>query len=128
MALIHKHLQFETHPDEHPSAAATPAGLARLALNDHGVIQASCRNCEQVFGYRQHELMGRHVSTLLPQLENTQLVLDDRINTHLAFLSHCAIPFKARHRDGSSIATELYINRLGRHHVVLLVRSLEALL
>jgi PAS domain S-box-containing protein len=99
--------------------------LAMLALNDHGVIQNCCRTCEQVFGYRQDELAGRHVSTLLPQLKGTELVLDERINSRLAFLCHCAVPFTARRRDGNSFTSELFINRLRHQYVVVLVRSLE---
>lgn len=122
-------LQAETPPGDADvqflAPAADPNDLARLALNDHGVIQDCSETCEQVFGYRQEELAGRHVSTLLPQLEGTELVREDRVNSRLAFLCHCAVPFTARHRDGNSFTSELFINRLRNHYVVVLVRALE---
>jgi len=105
--------------------AVDPTDLAMLALDDRGVIQNCSRTCEQVFGYRQDELAGRHVSTLLPQLEDTELVLEDRVNSRLAFLCHCAIPFHARPRDGNSFTSEIFINRLGRQSLVVLVCNLE---
>jgi PAS domain S-box-containing protein len=105
--------------------AAIPKELAKITLNDQGIILNCCSTCENLFGYRQDELEGRHVSTLLPSLRDTELVLEDRINSRLAFLCRCATPFQARRRDGRGFNSELFINRLGSHNVVLLLRSLE---
>lgn len=119
-----KRSQVTTHsPFDSPNVA--PHGLAMLALDDVGVIQRCDRNCEQAFGYRQDELRGHHVAMLLPELEDMDLVLEDRLNLRLAFLCHCAIPFQARYRDGRYFSSELFISRLGSHNVVVLVRSLE---
>jgi len=101
--------------------------LVVLTLDDLGVIRECSMACEQVFGYLPHELAGRHVSMLLPQLPDTELVQEDRINSRLAHLCHCAVAFQARRRDGQCFSSELFINRLGSHNVVVLVRSLEAL-
>ena len=77
-----KSAQFNTRsPSNIP--AVVPIDLAMLALNDKGVIQNCSQTCERVFGYRQDELAGRHVSTLLPELVDTELVLEDRINARL---------------------------------------------
>jgi len=100
--------------------------LVVLTLDDLGMIRDCGRACEQVFGYPPHELAGRHVSMLLPQLPDTGLVQEGRINSRLAHLCHCAVSFQARRRDGRHFASELFINRLGSHNVVVLVRSLEA--
>jgi len=113
----------------HASSFIPDAGtivFAVLTLDDHGVIHRCSRTCEQMFGYPQDELAGRHVSTLLPQLPDTELVQEDRINSRLAHLCHCAVAFQARRRDGQCFACELFINRLGSHNVVVLVRSIEA--
>ena len=99
--------------------------LVVLTLDDQGVIRDCSRACEQVFGYPSNELTGRHVSTLLPQLPNTELVEEGRINSRLAYLCHCAFAFQARRRDGQVFSSELFINRLGIHNIVVLVRSLE---
>ena len=113
----------------HVSSGVSDAGkidLAVLTLNDQGVIRDCSRACEQVFGYSPEELAGRHVSMLLPQLPDTDLVQEGRINARLAHLCHCAVAFQARRRDGRCFASELFINLLGSHNVVVLVRSLEA--
>ena len=99
--------------------------LAVIALDDHGIIRNGNQICEEMFGYRQDELPGRHVSMLLPQLQDTEVVQGERVNSHLAFLCHSGIPFRAQRRDASQFPIELFINRLGNHNVVVLVRSLE---
>lgn len=99
--------------------------LAVIGLNDTGEIRECSRACEEIFGYRPNELAGRHVSALLPQLSDTELVLEDRVHPRLAFLCRCAMPFEARHRDGRRFNSELFINRLDRHNIVVLVRRLE---
>jgi PAS domain S-box-containing protein len=114
---------------KHPLRATPlvePVDLSMLVLNDHGMIQFCSQACEQVFGYLEDDLKGLHISTLLPQLENTTLVLDDRINSRLAFLCHCGIPFQAQHRDGNRFTIELFINRLSSQNVVVLMRCLDA--
>ncbi|MFZ3040433.1 MAG: PAS domain S-box protein [Thiobacillus sp.] len=113
----------------HVSSGVSDAGkidLAVLTLDDQGMIRDCSRACEQVFGYPPEELAGRHVSMLLPQLPDTDLVQDGRINARLAHLCHCAVAFQARRSDGRCFASELFVNLLGSHNVVVLVRSLEA--
>lgn len=102
--------------------------LAMLRLDDQGVIRDCSQACEPVFGYSPGELAGRHISILIPQLQDVELVEEGRINARLAHLCHCAISFQARRRDGHHFAGELFINRLDSHNVVFLVRSLEAAL
>jgi len=116
--------RFDTPPSPTRRAFATN-DLAVIALDDRGVIRNGNEMCESMFGYRQDELPGRHVSTLLPQLQDTELVQGERVNSHLAFLCHSGIPFQAQRRDGRHFPIELFINRLGSHNVVVLVRSLE---
>lgn len=106
-----------------PSAGISE--LAALTLDDMGVIRDCSHACEQVFGYLPDELAGRHVSMILPQLPATELVQDGRINSRLAYLCHCAVAFQGRRRDGRHFASELFINRLDSHNVVVLVRRLE---
>lgn len=96
--------------------------LVMLKLDDLGVIQDCSQACLQVFGYRADELVGSHVSRLLPQLPESDLVRDGRVNPNLAYLCHCGVTFQAHHRDGRHISSELFINRLDAHNVVVLVR------
>lgn len=116
------------HAHEHvPSgiSALQAIDLATLTLDDQGLIRDCSRACEPVFGYRPDELIGRPISVLLPQLPDTDLVQEGRINSRLAFLCHCAFAFQARRRDGRLFASELFINRLDTHNVVVLVRNLD---
>jgi len=117
--------QANTHASSSGHDAAK-IDLAVLTLNELGVIRDCSRACEQVFGYLPEELAGRHVSMLLPQLPDADLVQEGRINSRLAHLCHCAFAFHARRRDGWCFASELFINFLGSHNVVVLVRNLEA--
>lgn len=86
--------------------------LATIALNDDGLIQGCSPACEKMFGYRLTELLGSHVSVLLPKLEGVVLVGRNEINPRLKYLCHCAIPFLARRRDGGIFAGEVFFNRL----------------
>lgn len=99
--------------------------LATFTLDDLGMIRDCSRACEQVLGYLPDELVGRHISMILPQLPNGDLVQEGRINPRLAFLCHCAVAFQARRRDGLSFDSEVFINRLDTHNVVVLVRNFE---
>lgn len=100
---------------------------ATLTLDDQGVIQECSGSCEKMFGYPQDELAGRHVSVLLPQLENIPLVLNDQANPRLTHLCRCGAAFRARRRDNKNFATELFINRLDNKKAGLrmIVRGVE---
>ncbi|HMM47314.1 MAG TPA: PAS domain S-box protein [Thiobacillaceae bacterium] len=103
-----------------------PSDLAALTLDDLGFIRDCSSASEQIFGYVRDALIGAHVSMLLPQLADTDLVQEGRINSRLAFLCHCAFIFEARRHDGGSFDGELFISRLDIHNVVILVRNLGA--
>ena len=92
--------------------ASRPPELATIALDDRGLIQDCSTTCERVLGYARTELVGRHISLLIPKLEGIELVKQNQINPRLAYLCHCAIPFRTRRRDGNSFASQLFINRL----------------
>jgi PAS domain S-box-containing protein len=120
-------------PSAHRAAPHVPAGpasaisddLAMLAVDDDGRVLECNLTCEQRYGYRKDELEGRHIATLFPELRGFELVVDERINSKLAFLCQSSIPFQARHRNGDTLSSELFINRLGRHRVVVLARILK---
>jgi PAS domain S-box-containing protein len=95
-----------------PPMTDSQAGMATIALNDDGLIQGCSSTCEKIFGYRQTELLGRHVSVLLPKLEGVVLVNHNEVNPRLKYLCHCAIPFLAKRRDGGNFAGEVFFNRL----------------
>ena len=109
-------------------AISTPE-LATIELDAQGVIQDCSATCEQVLGYARAELLGLHVSLLVPKLEGIELLKQNQINPRLAYLCHCAIPFRARRRDGDSIVTQLFINRLNGTKAALrmIIRRLEGM-
>lgn len=92
--------------------ADAPPNLATIALDDEGLIQTCSSSCEKMFGYPATELLGHHVSLLLPKLEGVALVTGNEVNPRLKYLCHCAIPFLARRRDGRIFAGEVFFNRL----------------
>lgn len=87
------------------------------SLDDLGMIRDCGRACEQVFGYPPHELAGRHVSLLLPQLPDTGLVQEVRINSRLAHLCHCAVltPTEQRRRLKAYWEEVTRVKELRRH-------------
>ncbi len=100
--------------------------LATIDLNNDGLIQGCSSACEKLFGYLQADLLGRHVSMLLPKLDGMELVIRNEINPRLRYLSHCAVPFLAMRYDGKSFAGEVFFNRLygGDFGLQLIVRKL----
>ncbi len=111
------------------NAIAAQKEPATLTLDDKGLIEECSRSCEEVFGYAQNELKGRHVSVLLPQLEGIELVHKNQVNPRLTHLCRCGAAFQARRRDSKSFASELFINRVDntKSGVVMIVRGIETL-
>lgn len=94
-----------------PARIDSHLNLATIALDDNGLIQTCSPSCEKLFGYPVTELLGHHVSLLLPRLEGVALVVSNEINPRLKYLCRCAIPFLGRRRDGRNFAGEVFFNR-----------------
>ena len=77
-----------------------------------GCILDSDDNAHKFFGYRQRELKGRHISSLIPSLAETNLVDSNGINPRLAYRSRCAVPFQIVDHDGHRSLCDLFINRV----------------
>jgi PAS domain S-box-containing protein len=77
-----------------------------------GCILDSDDNAHRFFGYRQREMKGRHISSLIPSLAETQLVEGNCINPRLAYRSRCAVPFQIVDHDGRRTLCDLFINRV----------------
>lgn len=108
--------------------AAQPSSPAALTLDEEGLILDCSPVTERLFGYVRHDLLGRHVSKLLPDLAKRTLVQGDQVEPRLAYLSRCRT-FQARCREGESIPCELFFNRLGNPGaapLLLLVREAGA--
>lgn len=110
------------HPVTEKSSPAT------LALDERGFIHHCNGPTERMFGFSCSELKGRHISALFPQLADTELVCGEHVNPRLKFLCHCGTPFRGIRRDGETVLTELYLNKLGSvagPSLVVIVRGVE---
>jgi cold shock CspA family protein len=67
-----------------------------LILDERGMIYDCSKAGELLFGYRQKDLIWQHVSRLLPELSEVQLVKNGLFNPKLSFLSRCGHSFNAK--------------------------------
>lgn len=86
--------------------------VAALTLDGRGMIRYCNRAGESLFKYRRSELAWRHVSTLLPELADVELLQDGEINSRLRFLYHIGRPFQALTQEGERFDGELFISVL----------------
>jgi PAS domain S-box-containing protein len=102
--------------------------LAVLTLDDRGMISDCNRACEALFRYRRSELVWRHVSMLIPQLAELDLMQSGQPNPRLRFLNRIGRNFQAVTQDGSIFASELFLNLIhnnGHYRLSLIVRRVE---
>jgi hypothetical protein len=102
--------------------------VARLTLDSRGSI-IDCNGAgESLFKIRRNALVKRHVSELLPQLAQLELLKNDQINPHLRFLIRIGRTFQAVNQDGEHFVSEIFLNVLGSAgsgQLSLIVRPIE---
>jgi PAS domain-containing protein len=111
-----------------PRAIAPGDDLAALTLDERGVILDCSHGAEALFKYRRSELVWRHVSMLLPQLAELDLMPNGQPNPRLRFLCRIGRHVQAMTRDGDRFASDLFFNVLdGTAHgrLSLIVRPAE---
>ncbi len=86
---------------------------AVLALDGHGVIWDCDAATEALFKHRRDELVGQHISDLLPELRSSRLTRDEQLSPRLHLLCRSGRVFQAVASDGISFACNLYLTRLG---------------
>lgn len=91
--------------------------IAALILDRRGMILECNQAAERLFGYSAGELVWRHVSLLLPQLQEGILVRDGKINPKLKFICHCGQLFMALDRQCRTFLSELHLVELSGHTV-----------
>ena len=109
----------------HISGSGEPAALT---LDQCGMIQDCTDASEELFGFNRLELVQHHVSILLPQLSEFQLMSDGHLNSRLIFLAHCGHLFHTQAHDGGTFSSELFFSQLeyGAHPILrLIVRPSE---
>jgi hypothetical protein len=99
-----------------------------LTLDSGGTIRDCSGDSETLFNYRRDELLERHVSLLLPELETLELVRDGEANPRLRFQCRIGCHFAAVKRNGEHFASALFLNFLdnsGDGRLSLIVRPAE---
>ena len=101
--------------------------VAALTLDDRGMVCDCNRAGAALFKYRRSELVWRHVSMLLPQLANMELMQNGQPNQHLRFLCRIGRSFQAVTQDGEHFSGQIFLNVLdqpGRGRLSLIVRAI----
>lgn len=96
-----------------------------LTLDERGMICDCSKAGEKLFGYPRQDMVWQHVSTLLPELSEIQLVKNGKFNPQLGFLSHCGHHFRTINRLGSIFMSELHfvlLNDADKHSVRMIVQ------
>jgi hypothetical protein len=83
-----------------------------LALDDSGVIHG-CERAGELLNYGCSELIGQHVSLVLPELKDSELMRDGRPSPRLRFLARIGHRFHVVTRDGRHFLSDLFLNCIG---------------
>ncbi len=103
-------VQARNVPREELPAEPATDNIA-LALDGSGIICECDPAAEEVLKYRRNELLGRHISVVLPQLKEPQLMENGEPTPRLRFLSHIGRRFDMLTGDGEKRLTNLFLNR-----------------
>jgi PAS domain-containing protein len=106
-------------------AAGAAEDVAVLTLDEHGMILDCSRTAETLFKYRPSEIVRRHVSVLLPQLAEVDLIQNGEPNPGLRFLCRIGCLFGTVTQDGERFSSELFLTALFNEepgHLLLIVR------
>lgn len=99
--------------DQLDAAAIAEMDPPALTIDERGMICDCNRAIENLFGYRRSEVVWRHISMLLPQMEDIELMPQGRVNPRLQFLCRIGKPFAALDRSGERFDSNLFFNDLG---------------
>lgn len=102
--------QANNRSDDDTTAACDPPALT---VDERGMICDCNRAIESLFGYRRSEVVWRHISMLLPQMEDVDLMPKGKVNPRLQFLCRIGKPFAALDRSGERFDSNLFFNDLG---------------
>lgn len=111
-------------------AAGAVDDIAALTLDERGMIRDCSRGAELLFRCRRSELVWRHVSVVLPQLAELELMPNGQPNPRLRFLCRIGRQIEAVTHDGERFASDLFFNVLdstGQDRLRLIVRPAEVM-
>lgn len=81
------------------SGVAAEAEPVALTVGASGRVVRASAAAERLFDYEPGEMIGFHVSLLLPTLTESAISSDRQLQ-HLMYLGHCGVSFKATRSDG----------------------------
>lgn len=83
---------------------------AVITLLQNGMILACNKACGDLLGVAPEKIIWQPISRLLPQLADISLILDNKINPYLKFLSVAEHHFDLVTTNGSHIVCELFFS------------------
>ncbi len=110
------------------SASNVVDDVAAMTLDGNGVIRHCNTASAMLFKYGRGELVQRHVSVILPQLAEMELMEHGELNSRLRFLFHTGVHFRAVTQEGQAFNGDIFLNVLDNTaggRLSLLVRPTE---
>jgi len=86
--------------------------LAELTIFENGKILACNKAGSELLGCEPSKLTGQPIANLLPQLANMPLVMDEKINPYLRFLSIAGHRYEVAGINGKRFACELFFSKV----------------
>ncbi len=102
---------------------------AALTFYDNGMIRTCNKEVANLLNCSPNELIGQHITNLLPQLKEIKLIEDNKINAYLHFLSRIGHRFKVVSMNGSHFMSKLFfidMEYLGRHYLRVILRPVQS--
>lgn len=96
-----------------------------LSLDERGMIQWCNKPFESLLGFRRSELIWQHVSKLLPEFADIELVQNGQVNPRLNYLCHCGHLYETQSKDGDIFLASLALIRIehnGKKSIRMIVR------
>jgi hypothetical protein len=107
-----------------------PEGGLEVRMTDDGIICAYSFLNGDLLAYSPKELIWRHISVLLPELEKMKLICDGEINPRLRYLSRIGRRFTMKGNNGRQFSVRLCIHDIsqrGRHYLRALIFPVDTL-
>jgi hypothetical protein len=121
---------FKPNPSQEIKAyGANKASPAELILLENGMILACNKAGGELLGCDPIKLTWQPISKLIPRLADMALVIDEKVNPYLKFLSIAGHYFEVIGTNGAHFASELYFSvaeEFGGHSLKLVMQPVRA--
>lgn len=117
---------FDIAPDEEDGKVCAWREPPSLTLDDQGRILDCSARAEEVFGYSRAQLLHQHVSMVLPEVAEMDLLKDGQPSAYFTFLCRIGYVFKMMPRSGAAILRGLslvWLTGRGNRLVRLIVQA-----